>query len=156
VSDFGVDAKDATVSPASAMLYVGGMNLGDLPGVADASPLFQQAKSAVVLLGEEGGQAYMKGLVKAVDADKAEQMARAAEGLRSLVQLGASRKEADRAAQLTGELLETLRVDRVEESVVLNWKAPAQTVLDLLEEGALKEERNADGAGVKPRQTPAN
>jgi len=156
VSDFGIDAKDATVSPASAMLYVGGMNLGDLPGVADASPLFQQAKSAVVLLGEEGGQAYMKGLVKAVDADKAEQMARAAEGLRSLVQLGASQREADRSAKLTNELLQTLKIDRVDEAVVLDWKAPAQTVMDLLEEGLLKQQVNADGAGVKPRQAPAN
>jgi len=140
-----------SAGPSSAMVYVGGTGLENLPNAAAASPLLTQARSAMLTIGEKDGQAYLKGLVKAVDPTKAEQLARAGEGLKSIVMLSASRRDAEKVAQIAGELLQTLKIGRVDQTVTLDWTAPADAVIDLIDEGVPFGQRGPDGQGVRTR-----
>ncbi|HEV7299318.1 MAG TPA: hypothetical protein VGN72_08135 [Tepidisphaeraceae bacterium] len=129
-----VPAKDAGV-----LMYVEGRGLAELAKTQQASPAMANVESAWITMGENADkQLFAKGHVEAPDAQRAQRLLRAAEGIRAIVSMKAAEADADDRLQMADELLTKLKLSQTEQGVDLSFETPAEKVVEAIKSQVLR------------------
>lgn len=126
----------APLGDAGVLAYMEGSGLAELAKAGQASPVVRNAQSAWLAVGEDDGkQIFVRGHVEAPDAQGAQRLLRAGEGIRAIVSMRAAQEDADERIQLIDELLTKLQLKQTERGLDLSLATPAQKVVDVIKQG---------------------
>lgn len=132
-------ADEAKLPGASVLAYVKGSGLAELAKARGASPVLAHAESAWLVVGEDDKkQMYAKGHVESPDSQQSTRLFRAAEGIRAIVALQATKENVEDDVTRLNTLLTNLTLNQTSTGVDLAWQASAETVVEAIKAQVVK------------------
>ena len=145
------DSGLAQLGDAGVIVGVAGHGVAELARKHKAeSPLVNLIESASITAGADQQNVLLKAKVSTVDAQKAEQMRGALEGLKNMALLMIGNNKQDARAEIVTGLLPALKVTAAGSAVQLEWPLPIADVKRLVE--AVRQPKAALAPAAEPAQ----